>query len=206
MKVYFVRHGESVGNKANLHQTAGMPLSKMGREQAEKIAERLKKFKIDKIFVSPAERTKETAEIISRSLNIPIETRSELTEARAPSEIKGKSIKDPEVMEIKKLIKENYYKGNWKYSDEENFEDLNLRTQAFLDHLLKYHKDSDILCVSHATLIKFFVAKMAFATELTPSIFHAIFHHFSTQNTGLTVCEYEENTWRIRHFNDVSHL
>lgn len=207
MKVYFVRHGESVGNKANLHQTTDMPLSDTGVAQANKIAERLKKFKIDYILASSVARAKETAEIISKSLGIPIEERQELTEAKGPSEIRGKSINDPEAMKIKKLIREHFLEGNWRHSDEENFDNLNERTQSFLKNILKHHKDHDLLCVSHATLIKFMVCKMVFGTELTPRTFHLFFHHFWTSNTGLTVCEYDnENGWWVRHFNDASHL
>jgi broad specificity phosphatase PhoE len=207
MKIYFVRHGESIGNKEGLHQKGDMPLSETGREQAKRIAERLKKFKIDLIFTSPIERTRQTAEIISKSLGIPIEEWDTLTEARGPSEIVGKSIKDPEARRIKKLIRENYIKGNWKYSDEENFEDLNTRAEAFLKHILKTHRNHDILCISHATLIKFLVCKMAYGKNLTPLIFHTFFHHFLTSNTGLTVCEYEDKSgWWIKHFNDASHL
>ena len=207
MKVYFVRHGESVGNKAGLHQKADMPLSEDGRKQAEKIAERLKKYKIDLILTSPIQRTRETAEIISKSLNIPVEVMGKLAEAKGPSEIAGLAVSDPEAVRVKALIRENYTKGNWKYSDEENFDDLNARTQSFLEHVLKDHKNHNIVCVSHATLIKFIVCKMAFGDELTPRTFHLFFHHFWTSNTGLTVCEYEEGGgWWIRHFNDASHL
>jgi probable phosphoglycerate mutase len=207
MKVYFVRHGESVGNKSGLHQKEDMPLSETGRLQAEKIAERLRKYKIDLIFTSPIQRTKETAGIISKSLDIPVEVMDELAEAKGPSEIVGMAISNPEALRVKNLIRENYAKGNWKYSDEENFDDLNVRIRSFLDHILKTHKDQDILCVSHATLIKFIVCKMVFGDELTPRIFHIFFHHFWASNTGLTVCEYEEESgWWVRHFNDTSHL
>lgn len=196
-----------MGNKAGLHQKGNMPLSETGREQAKKIAERLAKFKIDTIFTSPVARARETAEIISKSLKIPVEEREELIEAKSPSEIWGKSINDPTAKKIKKLIRENYLKGNWRYSDEENFDDLNTRADAFLKHILKSHKNHDILCVSHATLIKFLVCKMAYGKSLTPLIFHTFFHHFLTSNTGLTVCEYEDKSgWWIKHFNDASHL
>jgi broad specificity phosphatase PhoE len=207
MKIYFVRHGQSVGNADELHQTIDMHLSGTGIAQALRIAERLKKYKIDTIFTSPAVRTRQTAEIISSTLNIPIEQWDELIEVRNPSEIGGKPIADPKVISIKKLIRENYIKGNWKYSDEENYEEINLRSQKFLNHLIKYHSNRDILCVSHATYIKFLIAKMLFGKDLTPEISHIFYHHTLMQHTGLTICEYDkENGWLIRHLNDASHL
>jgi broad specificity phosphatase PhoE len=207
MKVYFVRHGESVGNKANLHQTSEMPLSDTGITQAKRIAKRLKKFKIDYILASPVIRARQTAGIISASLNVPIEEWEELAEVKGPTELKGKSYADPKVSAIKKLIRENYVKGNWKYSDEENYEEINFRAGKLLNHLVKDHFNDDVICVSHATYIKFLVAKMLFGDNLKPEISHIFYHHFLMQNTGLTVCEYDkENGWLIRHLNDASHL
>jgi broad specificity phosphatase PhoE len=76
-----------------------------------------------------------------------------------------------------------------------------------LKHLIKHHPGGDIVCVSHATYIKFLMAKMLFGDNLTPAISNSFYHHFLMQNTGLTVCEYEkESGWLIRHVNDVSHL
>ncbi len=207
MKVYFVRHGESTGNKNSLQQTIDMHLSGTGVAQALRIAERLKKYKIDTIFTSPAVRTRQTAEIISDTLNIPIEQWDELIEVKGPSEIGGKPVGDPEVASIKKLIRENYIKRNWKYSDEENFEEINHRAQKFLEHLIKYHSGKSIVCVSHATYIKFLIAKMLFGKDLTPEISHIFYRHILMQHTGLTICKYDkENGWLIRHLNDASHL
>jgi probable phosphoglycerate mutase len=207
MKVYFVRHGESVGNAGGLHQTTDMPLSEVGFAQAVRIAERLRKFKIDIIFASPVIRARETAEVISKNLNVPIEQWDELTEVKGPSEIGGKPVKDPEAFKIKKLIRENYSKVNWKYSDEENYEEINERAKKFLGHIIKYHSNLDILCVSHSTYIKFLVAKMLFGKDLTPEIARIFYHHTLMQNTGLTVCEYDkESGWLVRHLNDASHL
>ena len=207
MKVYFVRHGESTGNAGGLDQTVDMPLSEVGVAQAVRIAERLRKYKIDRIFASPLVRTRQTAEIISKNLNIPIEQWDELSEVKGPSEIAGKPIKDPGVSKIKKIIRDNYTKGNWKYSDEENYEEINQRAKMFLDHLVKYHSDRDIVCVSHATYIKFLIARMLFGKNLTPETAHIFYHHFLIQHTGLTICEYDkEDGWFIRHLNDASHL
>lgn len=207
MKIYFVRHGESVGNKANVHQTTEMPLSETGVSQAKKIAERFKEIKIDYILASPVTRAKETAEIISKAIGTPIEEWGGLAEVKGPTELRGKSYTDPAVSEIKKLIRQNYIKGNWKYSDEENYEEINKRAKKLLEHLIKDHSENDVICVSHATYIKFLVGKMIFGEDLTPYISHIFYHHFSIHNTGLTVCEYtKEDGWLIRHLNDASHL
>ncbi len=73
MNIYLVRHGESELNKVSVHQTEDTPLSPEGIKQANKLAERIKKLKIDFIYSSPYKRAKQTAEIISKKLKKPIE-------------------------------------------------------------------------------------------------------------------------------------
>jgi broad specificity phosphatase PhoE len=71
-EIYILRHGESEANKANIAQGSEYDtgLTTLGREQAEKTGEYLKKYRIkdrnfDAIYSSPLKRAFETAEIIS---------------------------------------------------------------------------------------------------------------------------------------------
>lgn len=73
---FLMRHGEAESNVKNiLNATKKSPyhLTKNGRESAEKEALRLRGRGITHIFHSPLLRTKETAEIVARTLNIPSE-------------------------------------------------------------------------------------------------------------------------------------
>jgi hypothetical protein len=56
-----------------------------------------------------------------------------------PSEILNLHYDHEESKRIRSLIKENFDKGNWRYSDEETFEDLAERSENILNHLLKNH-------------------------------------------------------------------
>jgi probable phosphoglycerate mutase len=197
MKVYFVRHGESMGNKKGLFQPVDVPLSQTGLIQA----------KIDKIYSSTHERARQTAGIISATLKTPIEYWDELKEIRNPSEIIGKSIRDPKTAQIKDLLNKNFERGNWKYSDEETFEELNIRIEKVVNHLLQGRKDQNVVCVSHGTAIKAIIFKMVFGEELTPKLFSRIRFHFWSTNTGISVCEYHKGRgWGVISWNDSSHL
>jgi len=71
MKVYLVRHGQSVANKVRISQESSSnfrdtPLTPAGRNQAKKIAERLKGEKFEAIYSSPLKRAKKTAEYINK--------------------------------------------------------------------------------------------------------------------------------------------
>ncbi|MDP3918127.1 MAG: histidine phosphatase family protein [Candidatus Woesebacteria bacterium] len=207
MLVYLVRHGESEGNKLRFHQVEETPLSKKGIKQAEVLAERLKNTKIDVIYSSKITRAKQTAEIISKKLNIPIEYWDNLVEMRTPTEIRGKSIDDPEVIKIKKLIEKKLDNGNWKYSNEETFNELNKRVKKLIKHLEDNHNDQNILCISHSTLIKALTAKIIFGQELTIDIFEKIRKSLWMENTSISVFEKsKEYGWTLVTWSDRSHL
>lgn len=73
--VTFLRHGESLGNQENRFQgQADFPLTEKGRAQAFLLAEYWKKVGVsfDQCFASPLLRARETAEIITSALNVPL--------------------------------------------------------------------------------------------------------------------------------------
>jgi len=207
MKVYLVRHGESVGNKAHVHQTDQMALSSAGRNQAHLIAKRLKNIKPDLIYSSPFLRARQTSEIISEALGIPVEYWDNLAELRKPSEIHNKHVDDPKIAKIKEIVKKNFVNEGPRYSDEETFMELNARVEKVLTHLMEEHQKQNVVCVSHASMIKAVIAKMIFGEGLTAPIFTDIRYHFWSTNTGISVCEYgKDKIWGITSWNDASHL
>jgi broad specificity phosphatase PhoE len=207
MLIYFVRHGESEGNKENTHQYANTPLSDNGVKQAEALAKRLKDVHFDLIYSSPALRSKQTAEIINKTLNVPVEFWDELKELRTPTEIKGKKVDDEEVVKIKNLIKENAHIGTYRYSDEETFNELIERATKVQNHLEAKHEGQTILCVSHSTAIKAIVGKIIFDNGFTPTILLEMRHHMWANNTGVTICEkHPKYGWQLNTWNDMAHI
>jgi broad specificity phosphatase PhoE len=207
MKVYFVRHGESVGNKAGIHQTSDMGLSDYGKSQAHLLAKRLKNVKLDLIYSSTYLRARQTSEILNEVLGVPVEYWDSLTELRNPSEIHNKKVNDPKIANIKELVKKNFGKENFRYSDEETFPELNTRVESVLSHLIENHQNEHIVCVSHASMIKAILCKMVFGDRLTGQVFTDFRYHFWSTNTGISVCEYgKDKIWGITSWNDISHL
>ncbi|MCA9351711.1 class I tRNA ligase family protein [Patescibacteria group bacterium] len=66
--VYFVRHGESEDNVAQLFGRPDSPLTDLGREQARESGKKLKSEEITKIYTSPYPRAIETANIIAKEI------------------------------------------------------------------------------------------------------------------------------------------
>ena len=73
MKLIITRHGETIENAKRICQGhLGGNLSKKGKLQAKKLAERLKNEKLDVIYSSDLKRTKDTTKEIKKyHRNIP---------------------------------------------------------------------------------------------------------------------------------------
>lgn len=75
-RIVFLRHGQSVGNAEERFQgQADFPLTETGRAQARALAERWLRegVSFDACISSPLARARETAEILSAALNLPLE-------------------------------------------------------------------------------------------------------------------------------------
>lgn len=73
LTLYFVRHGESEGNKEGLFRgRTDFPLTELGRRQAESVAHALKDINFSLIVSSPLKRAYETAKFIARGKKIVV--------------------------------------------------------------------------------------------------------------------------------------
>lgn len=82
MIVHLVRHGRVENpQKVVYGRQPGWHLSTVGRAEAEAAAERLRERRIARVYASPLERARETAETIAAACGCPVEVRDELLEA-----------------------------------------------------------------------------------------------------------------------------
>jgi len=207
MNVYFVRHGQSKGNLKNVHQGENVPLSQEGKRQVKLLAERLKDKKIDIIYTSPYLRTKQTAEIIAEELNLPVEYWDQLKERRRPSEVEGLAYDHPKASEIYEITRQNQIKADWKYSDDESFNDLLKRAKEVEKHLLENHRDQNVLCVSHIGILIMIALQLILQDKLSPEIFWQFYYHSRQDNTGISHLEFtDEYGWKLLAWNDTTHL
>ena len=76
------RHGETEWNREERYQGhADPPLNETGRRQAEQLAEELAGGRVDAVYASDLRRASETAEILGRRLDLPVEQEPGLPEA-----------------------------------------------------------------------------------------------------------------------------
>ncbi len=150
--IYFLRHGQTELNKKVVHQSPDTPLSKLGREQAEAIAQKIKNLPIELVITSPYERAYETAQIVNRMFSAPLETNEFFTELRKPSELEGRSWLSPKSLWVMGQLYFRAGNNDWHYSDEENLGEFQKRAFNALQCLAR-REEQNILVVTHRGLM-----------------------------------------------------
>lgn len=147
MKLYAVRHGETIENSNDcLCGRINSCLTEKGIQQALEIRKYFEDKNIDLIFSSPLERCKQTAQIISNN-QIPI-TYSDSLLGRDHGEFTGVH---------KSLINfDEYwnYNLNIKYKSAENVRDLYNRVKILVEELKEKYYDKDIIIVTHSGILR----------------------------------------------------
>lgn len=170
MKLFLIRHGESMQNTKE-NYSVGLPdhkvyLSENGKIQADKAGIFLKSY-IDEhqidisnatLWISPYERTRQTASIINSHLGI-----TDIKEDITLIEQRYGLFSDKEIELIKKLYPEEfafydkYYQNDGKFYAKmpqgESPYDVALRTKQFLETIFRDDADS-LFIVSHGTTIR----------------------------------------------------
>ncbi len=147
MKAYFMRHGQTNYNVKDICSykiTKKVHLTKLGKEQVEKIAEKLKKEDLVVIFVSQLWRTRESAEIINKYHNVKI------IEDKRINDRKTGFDERPHSEYLKAIEKDKF---NIKLKGGESFQEEKARVFSFL-YDLKKMKYERVLVVTHEEPIK----------------------------------------------------
>lgn len=153
MKLYIIRHAESLGNLSNLI-IENSNLTSHGKEQAKRLGISLKKLKIQKIFSSDLGRTKLTAQIISQKIKKEI-VYTELLREKNMGKLFNQSRK-----KIRKIL-EDSKEGKYRFRPDsgENMQDIMNRARKFIN-ILKNEKSNSIAIVTHAGFIEAFILEL----------------------------------------------
>ncbi len=208
--IYFVRHGETVLNAQNIRQGPEGHLTEKGRAQALATAKRFPKHKgrPQVIIASPFERTRETAEIIGKELNMEVKYSDLLKERKNPSEVIGKWGGDVEVRKIIDRIDKSYHADDLRVSDEENFADLKKRAKKLLGFISR-RPEKRIILVTHGIFLKMVVSYMTYGDSLTASQYNTLSYLNPVNNASMCICSYKHhwlkrNEWKVLVWNDLA--
>ncbi len=207
-KVYFVRHGESEGNIAQRAQTAVEPLTEKGIRQAGLIAKRMQNIPIDCVISSTMIRAHHTAEKIAEKIQKPIDFSELFVENRRPSEVIGLHWQDSVQLDIRAAEEVNKHIPHYRFSDEENFEDLYERGKKAIE-LLENRPEQNILVVTHGMFMRNIIGYAIFGNTLTRDVYEKLKRGLITDNTGITLLRYDteqKQPWALWTWNDHAHL
>ncbi len=155
-RYFLLRHGEAENVVKRIYSSypekQEFHLTEKGEEQIKKVAQLLKKEKIDLIFASDLLRIKETAEIVSKTLGLEVIYDERLREIDQ-GDLNGLSIEearkfwDPEG----KLSKEEFTLAriNKPAPNGQSFADLRYQVLDFVKELEKKYQNKAILIISH---------------------------------------------------------
>lgn len=150
MKLYFVRHGESEANLLREFSNRGFKhgLTECGLRQAEQLAGELRGTAFAKIYTSPLKRAFQTAEILNRYQDCPLEITDALREFDT-GVLEGTS--DLAGWDLHNRVLQQWMDGEWaaRIPGGESHLDIQARFLPFIEGLLKSHSDENFLLVGH---------------------------------------------------------
>ena len=202
-KLYLVRHGQSAGNAEGRFGGHGpTPLSELGIQQAELTAQALAKENINAIYTSDLYRAVQTAEPLSKLLNLPIIKTSAFRE-RNVGVLEGLTFD-----ESKEEFPRDYYalvnrNVHHVITKGESYRHLLRRATGALREILNIHRGERVAVFSHTGAICFLTLYLLGAihhkTKTTPWLV--------TSNCGINRFEIRgRNNVRVLALNDTRHL
>lgn len=188
MRLIITRHGKTIENQEGIHQGhLNGTLSELGKEQARRVAERLKNEKIDYIYSSDLGRASDTVKEIAKFHPItPIEFVRDLRE-RYLGIFQGKK-------EVNKELINNH--GSIE-SKKEVYE----RAKKFLDDVIHKHHTDTVLFVGHNSINKAIIGIIINKKS------DEIYDIENLHNTSISIYEIDEDkNHEIILFNCKKHL
>lgn len=200
MRLILIRHGETEWNVTLQYQGhAGVPLNERGREQARRVAERIRRQQAVALYASDIVRAWETAGIVGECLGLTPRTMPELREI--------------DVGKWEGLTPEQLYRQYPDHMREydrdpartvrlggESYAQLQTRALAAMQTIHAAHRaDETVLAVSHGGTIRALLCHVI-GLDL------AHFGRMWLDNGSLTELRYGRHGWRLIRLNDAAHL
>jgi broad specificity phosphatase PhoE len=150
--LYLIRHAlTDVTGKAIAGLAPGLHLNEQGRAQALELAQKLGEKGITRIYSSPLDRARETAQPLADRLNLPVQILESLTDL-FPGEWTGKSF--VELQADPRFRAFNDFRSGTRVPGGELMLEAQLRMVAELLCLRDRHPGESIAVVSHADPIR----------------------------------------------------
>ncbi len=153
--IIFLRHGQAENNVKRIlaGRTDGIPLTKTGIKQAERIAEYLKPLDISAIYSSPIERASHTAKIVAENNSMDCELDDRITEIDMG---RFTLMNYDDMFARYGNIFLKFYENNPIIAEHkvETFSHVRKRILDIVDYVIKKHGNQNVVLVTHMDPIK----------------------------------------------------
>lgn len=198
-KLYLIRHGETMWNMEKRTQgIRNIQLSELGKLQAKYLAKGLEKENIDVIYSSDLSRAYETAKIVGKYIDKPVQPLPEIREMNF-GEWEGLTIN-----EIKGKYQDIY--SQWsttphiaKIPGAETLIQVQERAMKGVNNIIKENPGKNIVMVSHGTAIKTIIFRLL---DIDLSYYRKI----RQDNTAINIIDFKEEYNVLVRLNDTCHL
>jgi len=201
LTLYLVRHGLSTWNEQNRIQGNHNPrLAKTGKMQARRLARQLKQENISLIYSSHLLRCKETAQIIQKTLKVPLYYDKELREINL-GDWEGKT-----PQQVNRFFKNGYQKwvetpSRVRIPGAEPVGTFRKRVLKTFQKFFQLPIHGNVLIVSHGGVITTLLAHLLKGSE------DRFLIRLRIDNTGITVIRVKDkDSGVVYSINNTSHL
>ncbi|RBY85945.1 bifunctional RNase H/acid phosphatase [Blastococcus sp. TF02A-26] len=196
---HLLRHGQTEHTpERRFSGRNDLPLSAVGRAEAEAAAERAAGLGVDVVVASPLRRTRETAEVVAARLGLPVLLDDDLVEMDF-GDLEGLSADEARAkhpLATRRLFTE----VDVPAPGGESIADVARRVARARARVLKEHRGRTVLFVSHVTPIKLMLAA---GLDVDDAVVHRIFLSAASLST---VAWSTDGRHSVRLVNDSSHL
>ena len=196
--IIFLRHAQAENNTKRIlaGRTEGVPLTKTGVQQAERISEYLKPLDISAIYSSPIERASHTAEIVAKNSSLDYELDDRLTEIDMG---KFTLVNYDDLLAKHGNIFLKFYENDPVIAEHkvETFPEVKERILDMVTHIVKKHKNENVILVTHMDPIK---SMLSIVMDLKPkTLFELII-----VNASLTIIKEQDKKFSLSAINAMA--
>ncbi|ERI93081.1 phosphoglycerate mutase family protein [Clostridiales bacterium oral taxon 876 str. F0540] len=200
LRLYITRHGETEWNiQGRMQGWKNSNLTAKGVSNAKALGESLKGVEFKKVYCSPLDRTRHTAELILSGRDIPVVYDENLREIHL-GQLEG--LNQEEIKEIYPEFGSHFWESPhlYKAKSGEDFYKVRERVLKVLDRIMSENTEGNILIVTHGVVLK---------------TFHAYFKNLPMEklwdppfiyDTSLTIVEIQDGKSKVVIEGDISHL
>ncbi len=196
---HLLRHGRTEHTPERRYSGRNdLPLSAIGRAEAEAAAKRAAELGIDVIVASPLRRTRETAEVVGAVLGLPVQYDDDLVELDF-GDFEGLTAEE---------AKQRHPLAARRFAEDvtvaapggESVADVSDRVARARARILRGHAGKTVLVVSHVTPIKLLLAA---GLDVPDDVVHRVFLEAASLST---IAWRSDGRAAVRLVNDTGHL